>query len=109
MCSFYEAHCQDFLKIRDFDFPVMKKIGNYFIEMYASCKTIERRAMAGDIVKIHDCVVVFFRDLLVSNNGYNVCSCYSFFFSKNRLRLVRRLSELNPCNTSSHDSIYDIF
>ncbi|MBR4907609.1 MAG: toll/interleukin-1 receptor domain-containing protein [Acidaminococcaceae bacterium] len=72
MTGFYEARRQDFLKIREVDFPSMKIMGNYFLEMYASCKTIERWAMAGDIVKIHDRVVVFLRDLLVSarNNGY---------------------------------------
>ena len=70
--SHYIAHRKDFLRIRDTDFSEMWNMACYFLKMYYYCKTMDRCSMAGDIVKVHDFILSFLRDLLVSarSNGY---------------------------------------
>lgn len=73
MPAFYSMYRNDFLKIRNTDFVAMKDFANYFLFMYDSCKTMDRQMMAGDIVKVHDFLVGFMRDVLASAraNGFD--------------------------------------
>ena len=62
-----------FIRIRETNFPAMWSMGQYFLRMYEYCKTMDRCAMAGDIVKVHDFVLEYMRDVLASakSNGYD--------------------------------------
>lgn len=68
----YTRHRLRFVQIRNTDFITMHKLGEYFLKMYEYCKTMDRRAMAGDIVKVNRFVESYMRDLLSSAtmNGY---------------------------------------
>lgn len=72
MKAYYQCYRQDFIKIRNTNFRTMWTIGKYFLGMYDYCKLFGRLAMAGEIVKIHDFLIDYMRDLLASAkmNGY---------------------------------------
>ena len=72
MRAYYQLYREDFIKIRNTNFCTMWTMGKYFLRMYGYCKQVDRCAMAGDIVKIHDFVIDYMRDCLASAkmNGY---------------------------------------
>ena len=73
LTAFYIRNRSSFLNIRNTDFGTMKEIANYYLALYNSCKTMDRKMMAGDIIKVHDRVLDFMRDVLASAriNGYD--------------------------------------
>lgn len=72
MSAVYSRYRKEFIYMRNTDFSSMLDIGMYFLNAYAHCKSMDRFSMAGDIVKLHDFVLSFMRDLLSSAtiNGY---------------------------------------
>ena len=70
--AFYDRHRSEFIKIRDTDFKSMEILADYFLWLYNNCKAADRAMMSGDIVRLHDFLVDFMRDVLASaqKNGY---------------------------------------
>ena len=69
----YTARRGEFLHIRNTKYHEMRIMGEYFLGVYAHCKAMDRLAMAGDIISVHDFVLKYLRDLLASarSNGFD--------------------------------------
>ena len=97
MYSFYQTNRNSFIYIRNTDYPTMNKIAFYFQFLYESCKTIDRRMMAGDIVRLHNFLLAFMHDLLSSAriNAYDT----------EENRILDRINELEA-ETSPRPSVF---
>ena len=85
--GFFNIQRKSFMEMRAIDFEKMASFGNYVLWLYRSCRTIDRRMIAGEIVKMHDFTLEILR--------HTLASCRANAYDDREESILRAISELN--------------